>query len=75
MHTDDGVVVQKSEQVMVIAMWAYKPAAEWDGVLNRVAQTYRSAAGATALDVIASIRPEGYVFNSLFQTPLSLTQS
>ncbi len=65
-HTEDGAVVQKPESrsVVVVSLWRYRPPAEWDRVLDRVQQTYRCSAGASELDVIADLKPEGYLLHT-----------
>jgi hypothetical protein len=62
-HSEDGVVLQKSEtKAVVISLAKYTPTADWNDVLS--GSTVKLSAGRTYLDLMAIARPAGFLMQS-----------
>ena len=61
----DGIVQQKTEtNVIVVSLAKLQIDAQWDGVLDETTQTVRINAGKTFIDLMAVVRPKGYLLSS-----------
>jgi hypothetical protein len=65
-HSEDGLVMQKQdENVIVVHLKDYVPSdPAWDGVIDAAKPSVKIRTGASLLELIATIRPRGYLLRS-----------
>ena len=75
-HSEDGLVMQKEENdddIVVINLKDYKPPDDsgWNGALNTasIPPTIKISAGASLLEMISIIRPQGYLPTTSYPLP------
>jgi FAD/FMN-containing dehydrogenase len=71
-HTGDGLVTQTNEEnIVVVSLYDYQPDDDaWRMKLDTNTPSVKAPGGASLLDVMAFIRPQGYLMKSMTAGPI-----